>query len=341
MGVRRGWMKKQTVIDLLAAGRVANLPSVVSNVVTGAVVLRIATWPAGGIKVAWIAVVVACLAGCLLYLGGCFLNDWWDRDWDRKHKPNRAIPTGRLPKSLLFGFAIGCLGSGLLVGALIGVEVLAVVLVIISLILIYSSIHKKTGWGVLPMGLCRSCLYFLGYVAAIPKEESLISVVRDGPVIYFFMMPLVLPAIGVTVYIAGLSMLARFEAKGDLPVSNRLLALLLLFVPALTHSVWGVVVSSSMNSLVAVLPFLLVVFIATRLIRKSLSKGVSLLLAGIPLLDFVLIWSMSVGLGEAISKGFSFSQIFSGSPFYSLSIFLMSLFAFVLALILQRIAPAT
>ena len=46
-------MNKQTIIDLLAAGRVANLPSVVSNVVTGAVIFGLAWTLSGDQFVSW------------------------------------------------------------------------------------------------------------------------------------------------------------------------------------------------------------------------------------------------------------------------------------------------
>ena len=85
MGAEDGRMNKQAVIDLLAAGRVANLPSVVSNVMLGAVVFALMG------KVVWPSVFFGIVVGVSLYLGGCFLNDWWDRNWDREHKPELSL----------------------------------------------------------------------------------------------------------------------------------------------------------------------------------------------------------------------------------------------------------
>ena len=337
-------MNKQAVIDLLAAGRVANLPSVVSNVVTGVFLLCFMLWR-DRLPVSWELVPWACLTGCLLYLGGCFLNDWWDRDWDRENKPDRAVPSGRLSSKLLLGFALAGLLGGLAVSLLLGWVSFFVALAIVGLIVLYSVIHKKTSWGVVPMGLCRSCLYLLGVSIGFSDGLGLMisqAVERgDSFLSLFFPFGLswILPAAGLLMYIAGLSLLARFEAKGNLPRSNRVLALTLLAVPALTHSVFPVQ-EASIFSLLATIPFLMVLYWAARVIRKSLPKGVSLLLAGIPLLDFVLVGPLALH--------FLFARQ-SHDLFYWHQLDLtniemvgfLPLVTFVLALILQRIAPAT
>jgi len=84
--------------DLLAAGRIANLPTVWTNVLVGAALVMVGqTWDYS--QRGRLALVM--LAGSLLYVAGCFYNDYYDRHWDAEHKPERAIPSGRLSASLL------------------------------------------------------------------------------------------------------------------------------------------------------------------------------------------------------------------------------------------------
>ena len=334
MGPHYWSMKTEKLVDLLAAGRVANLPSVVSNVVTGAVIYWLTrvgdfSWQIGGESaISWLSVVLGCVVGCLLYLGGCLLNDWWDRDWDRVNKPARAIPSQRLSAKTLLILALFFLVSGLLTSSFFGASGIGVALMIALLILVYSAIHKKTAWGVFPMGLCRSGLYFLGYVAANPGaclgECSFLT----------SSLALFIPAMGVLAYIAGLSMLARFEAKGNLPASHRTLACFLLFLPVLTHLTW-VVGKAPVWSFVSVLPFVLMVSRAIRVIAKSLPAGVSFLLASIPLLDFLIVLPL-------VMLGYSAATSVDGNSGSLGIIFAMiPLLAFGLALVLQRVAPAT
>lgn len=331
-------MNRQVIIDILAAGRVANLPSVVSNVVLGAVVFGVFG------QISWPAVAGGCGCGMFLYLGGCFLNDWWDRNWDKENKPDRAVPSGRLSGGLLLGLAIFCFVIGMGLSLVLGPIAVSFALLIVVLILVYSFIHKRTSFGVIPMGLCRALLYFLGFFSANP--EFYLWEISDGAFVYYvdftdWVSLLFCPAIGLLSYIAGLSLLARHEARGDQPSASRVVAYFLLFLPILTHAVW----TGSQVPLLAVLsalPFLIVVFLATRRIKTSIGAGVSSLLAAIPLLDFVLVFPLAWG---AFFEAHRISQYLGrGDGINEWSLFLpafISLLAFFLARVLQKIAPAT
>ena len=67
-------------------GRVSNLPTVWSNVL-GAMSLAAMTVPIR--EAAFTA-----LAMSLLYVGGMYLNDAFDRDIDARERPERPIPSG-------------------------------------------------------------------------------------------------------------------------------------------------------------------------------------------------------------------------------------------------------
>ena len=72
---------------LVIVGRMSNLPTVWSNCLAG--------WWLGGHENS--ANLPLCFLGVsALYLGGMFLNDAFDADFDRQHRPERSIPSGAI-----------------------------------------------------------------------------------------------------------------------------------------------------------------------------------------------------------------------------------------------------
>lgn len=206
--------------DLLAAGRVANLPTVWTNVYCGAAL----TAASVGVSVWSLNLLVATLAGSLLYLAGCLYNDYYDRDWDAQHKPERAIPAGRLAPRLLLKLIIILAALGLALSSTLGATGILVASAICVFVYLYTIIHKRTALGIIPMGICRACLYLLG-AATIGafKIESLMA------------LPVLIPALGLMAYIAGITLIARSEAQLNLPSWAKWIGLVLLVTPSLTH----------------------------------------------------------------------------------------------------------
>ncbi|MEO5716834.1 MAG: UbiA family prenyltransferase, partial [Luteolibacter sp.] len=83
---------------LFATARIANVPSVVSNVWLGVALGIAINTPMGegqsGPGIPWSHVILLMTAGICLYVGGNFLNDWMDRRWDSENRPERALPRG-------------------------------------------------------------------------------------------------------------------------------------------------------------------------------------------------------------------------------------------------------
>ncbi|MFF7235736.1 SCO3242 family prenyltransferase [Streptomyces collinus] len=55
-----------------------------------------------------------------LYWAGMALNDWADREEDAGERPERPVPSGRIPAAAAFGIAAGLTAAGLGLGALAG-----------------------------------------------------------------------------------------------------------------------------------------------------------------------------------------------------------------------------
>ena len=90
-------MRKMNKISaILATGRISNLPTVWSN-------LLVAFLFAGSLTTANLTLfALACLSASLLYVGGCFLGDAIDVEFDLTHKPERPIPSGILERKSVF-----------------------------------------------------------------------------------------------------------------------------------------------------------------------------------------------------------------------------------------------
>ena len=73
--------------SLLILGRVSNLPTVWSNCFAG-------WWLAGAGS--WNGLALLCLGATCLYLGGMYLNDAFDAQFDQQHRPERPIPSGAI-----------------------------------------------------------------------------------------------------------------------------------------------------------------------------------------------------------------------------------------------------
>lgn len=75
-----------TLTLALRLGRISNLPTVWTNVLVGVLLTGAALGDA--------RLPLLMLALSLFYVGGMFLNDAFDREFDAQHRPDRPIPSG-------------------------------------------------------------------------------------------------------------------------------------------------------------------------------------------------------------------------------------------------------
>ena len=121
----------------LATARIANVPSVISNVWLG-VALGAFHWGWQSDRVLLTQGALLALAGAFLYIGGNFLNDWHDREWDERHRPERALPQGIFsPLSYLLR-AVRFLGLGIILTAFIRPECVATAAMVVVCIFNYT-----------------------------------------------------------------------------------------------------------------------------------------------------------------------------------------------------------
>jgi hypothetical protein len=220
--------------------------------------------------------------------------------------------------------------------------VTAVYCLIALCVVLYTVLHKKHSYSIWIMGACRGGLYALGCAAMfsgksyIEMRAAVDTYFRVLVTIWFF-----LPVMGLVCYIAGISLLARYETRSnELRKDAKVFASMLLLMPCVTHSCLMIYLSLEpiMSTdhvswgkfvVAGIIPFLLytlwVIFS-----KSSVSKKVGRLLAGISLVDSVYLFCLFISI-------YSSDHGLAGF----LVVPLVSLTCFFSALLLQKIAPAT
>ena len=214
--------------------RLPNVFTAVADVMMGYLITHADLGP-----VSHFAMLVA--ASCLLYLSGIVLNDVFDAEVDARDRPDRPIPSGRvsLRAASVAGWAM--LAGGVLVAWLVGIVANdvrpgAVALFLAACIVLYDGGVKRTLLAPLIMGECRMLNVLLGMsLAIVPWDKFELSI-----------------ALGIGVYIMGVTIFARTEARSSTRrrlVSGLIVLLvgiaLLASVPALTANRPPLVVSHS------------------------------------------------------------------------------------------------
>ena len=171
---------------LLILGRTSNLPTVWSNCLAGFLLGGGTRWAVFG----WL-----CLGTTLLYMGGMFLNDAFDASFDRQHRPERPIPSGRISEKSVWRMGCALLAAGTLCIFWMSRVTLVLAVVLVGCILIYDAIHKAINFAPILMAACR---FFLILVAASAGAGV------SGLAIW--------SALALACYIIGLSYLARKES---------------------------------------------------------------------------------------------------------------------------------
>jgi 4-hydroxybenzoate polyprenyltransferase len=148
---------------------------------------------------------ILCLASACLYCGGMVWNDYFDVEQDRRERPFRPIPSGRVSQRTAAGF------GGILLASGVGFAILAalrrpegaraapvvIALLLVAAIFAYNAWFKRMWMGPVGMGACRFLNVLLG-----------LTVVGQPIARWGWLLALV-----VGLYIVGVTWLARTEAR--------------------------------------------------------------------------------------------------------------------------------
>lgn len=254
----------------LRLGRVSNLPTVITNVLAGCMLsskeFSLAVY--GGL----------CAAMTLAYVGGMYLNDAFDRDFDARVRPERPIPSGAVSAKRVFTLGFGMLGLAALGVLLItlrgaGGNALAAgssMLALVGAIVFYDLYHKQNPFSPVVMGLCRVLVYLTAGLCVAMWPPSI---------------PLVWGAVALLGYLIGLSYAAKQENFGEV---RNMWPLACLALPCVSV-IW---VRDPMSGVLLAVFTAWTLYALSFLVRKqgrNIPRAIGYFIAGISLLDGALI----------------------------------------------------
>lgn len=140
-------------------------------------------------------------ASSCLYLAGMVFNDVFDRAVDAQERPNRPLPSGRIPLTSAVTFGVTLVVVGLAAAAFAGTRSLFVAVLLTACIFAYDGLLKKTPLGPLAMGGCRFLNVILGASSAGLRWTSPWG------------LPHVFIAAALGIYIVGVTLFAKKEAE--------------------------------------------------------------------------------------------------------------------------------
>jgi hypothetical protein len=158
------------------------------------------------------------LASALMYSAGIVLNDVFDVEIDREERPERPLPSGRVPVGRARWLGFEMLAFGVIAGASVSLwshnwRPADVSVALAVLIVLYDGLLKKTPLGPLAMGGCRFLNVLLGMSAGAQPWLPVNYIVASG----------------IGLYVVGVTWFARSEAEPESRRVHLFLAMLVMF----------------------------------------------------------------------------------------------------------------
>ncbi|MDP9365908.1 MAG: UbiA family prenyltransferase, partial [Chloroflexota bacterium] len=227
-------------------------------------------------------VVAVAAAMVLFYTAGMFLNDLCDYALDVRQRPERPLPSGVVGRGEAWGGVVLLFGAGLALLAPLGTAPVAAGLALVATIAVYDLWHKTNPASPLLMAACRALVYVTAALAVAPPVTG--EVLLWAGLLFG--------------YVVGLTAIAKTEAGERLGG----------YLPAALVVLPGVIFAAS-EPPAAAWP-LLAAFLAWvaygasfvyRAERRSIGRAVGSLIAGISLLDALVLAVAGSGVGVALA----------------------------------------
>jgi 4-hydroxybenzoate polyprenyltransferase len=189
---------------LLRLGRISNVPTVWTNVLAGSIIAGGAQFPN--------EIVPIILAMTAFYVGGMYLNDYYDRGIDARERPGRPIDAGEIRAGSVLSIGFGLLVLGVMLMMPFGTGAVVCGLLLGSVIVLYDVWHKGNALSPVVMGSCRALVYVGTGVAVTGGISS----------------PMIVGAVALACHVAGITYAAKQESLNRV---GKLWPLVLLAVP--------------------------------------------------------------------------------------------------------------
>ncbi len=173
--------------------RFPNLFTAMADVLAGCFI-------ACGSHIEWPDLIRLLLSTSAIYAGGCVLNDIEDLNVDRKERPFRPLPSGRISVREAYLLLLALFGLGLFAALRAGWAPFVVACSLALSVVSYDAVTKQMQyWGQINMGVCRFLNLLLGMSPALPPAGRI----------------LIFPWISL-VYVFSLTTLSRSEVDAEL-----------------------------------------------------------------------------------------------------------------------------
>lgn len=202
----------QRVKEYLQLIRLPNVFTTPSNILAGyfAAVTTTAAAEADGVHL--IALMVS---SGLLYIAGIVLNDYFDIEIDKKERPSRPLPSGKISKGYALTIAIVALLIANIIALIVGPISLAISLALTLLIIAYDYQLKYTVLGPFAMGGTRSLNVIFGASPVLLYiDNHSVAIVGAAAASLFF-------------YVSSITILSKKEVGKERP--NSTLVILIVF----------------------------------------------------------------------------------------------------------------
>lgn len=202
----------QRVKEYLQLIRLPNVFTTPSNILAGyfAAVTTTAAAEADGVHL--IAIMVS---SGLLYIAGIVLNDYFDIEIDKKERPSRPLPSGKISKGYALTIAIVALLIANIIALIVGPISLAISLALTLLIIAYDYQLKYSVLGPFAMGGTRSLNVIFGASPVLLYTDNhSVAIVAAAAASLFF-------------YVSSITILSKKEVGKERP--NSTLVILIVF----------------------------------------------------------------------------------------------------------------
>ena len=202
----------QRVKEYLQLIRLPNVFTTPSNILAGYFAAVTTTTAAEADGVHLIALMVS---SALLYIAGIVLNDYFDIEIDKKERPSRPLPSGKISKGYALTIAIVALLIANIIALIVGPISLAISLALTLLIIAYDYQLKYTVLGPFAMGGTRSLNVIFGASPVLLYTDNhSVAIVAAAAASLFF-------------YVSSITILSKKEVGKERP--NSTLVILIVF----------------------------------------------------------------------------------------------------------------
>lgn len=262
--------------DHLRIARISNSPTVVSNVLAGAVLAAALEWS--------VDLVLVAIAMVLFYTAGMYLNDILDYEIDRQQRSERPLPSGAiaLGEAIAVTVALFLVGFALLITA--GARPFLAGIVLMGAIALYDAWHKGNAIGPLIMGSTRALVYVVAFLTFSNDINWRLAIW----------------SVAMLLYIAGLTSIAKTEHGPRLTRYWPVAALLPGVVIAIVNQPSALTFAVAAIFIAWVIFCLSFVYVPT---KRSIGGAIGRLIAGGSILDALVLASREATWGVVAAFG--------------------------------------